>query len=349
VDTHDLLGPRDSEAGVILDGALEDCSTIVEQHGLDDHVALLIAANPGIGAVLVDRTGHVRLVEPEGDAGDGMTLAPGVYASIQCAIDAAEDGDAIYVVAGTYREQLTIRGKQLDLLGATADDGALLVTLEAPDVADLDVDPVEDAGELTAQCAVIRVRNHADVTMRHLIVDGRNQGSVLKSSDSHLEFASISTTDSDTVIEDVQTRGFDQKDAVRLVDGCGHVKANFTTIQAAINAAAGGDEIIICPSVYREDLYIRQRITMRCAGPAVESERPDSEAVIVGEVVIAATALAVVVDGVVIEGRLETESTAGATASVTLRNSRIDAPRSRTVQALPTNASVSFEGVSRRC
>ncbi len=57
---------------------------------------------------------------------------------------------------------------QLDLLGATGDDGSLLVILESPDVAKLDAEPVEDAGELTAQCAVVtraepRVRDNAPI------------------------------------------------------------------------------------------------------------------------------------------------------------------------------------------
>src|ERR1700742_809161 len=150
-----LTGPTPGAApdGLRLSTPREECTTIVAEHDLDGHVAALIAANPGIGAVLLDEAGHVKLFAPS----DGhFTFAPGVYGSIQAAIDAAEDGDAIYIVAGTYREQLTIRGKHLDLLGATDDDGSLLVTLESPDITKLDVDSVDDRGELRAQCAVVR-------------------------------------------------------------------------------------------------------------------------------------------------------------------------------------------------
>ncbi len=307
---------------VDLGSIVEDDTTLVEQHSLDDHVALLIAANSGVGAVLIDRTGHVKLSGPGGADDHGFALAPGVYASIQSAIDAAEDGDAVYIVAGTYREQLTIRSKQLDLLGATGDDGSLLVTLESPDVTKLDVEPVEDAGELTAQCAVVRVQNHAHVTMRHLVIDGRNQGSALGRSDPNLGFASISTANSDTVVEHVETRGFDQTEAVRLLDNSGHLKATFMTIQAAMNSAADGDEIVIAAGVYREDLYINQRVTLSRVNPT--SKQPGTDALIVGKVVVAAIAADVVVDGVAIKGSLGMESDAGVTATIKFCNSRID-------------------------
>ncbi len=316
-----LTGPAPETAhdGLIMSAPREDCTTIVAEHDLDGHVATLIAANPGIGAVLLDEAGHVKLFAP---CDSHFTFAPGVYGSIQAAIDAAEDGDAIYIVAGTYREQLTIRGKHLDLLGATDDDGSLLVTLESPDMIKLDVDSVDDQGELGAQCAVVRVRNHANVTMRHLLIDGRNQGSRPGRSGGRIRFASVATSDSDTVVEHVETRGFELREAVQLVDRSGHLKATFSTIQAAISMAASGEEIIIAPGVYREDLYINERVTLSRTNPT--SKRPCTDAVIVGRVVVAALAGEVMLDGVAIKGSLEMESDGGVTAIVTLCNSRID-------------------------
>lgn len=308
-------------------GALEDTTTttVVEQSDLDDHVAALISTNPGIGAVLIDRSGHVKLFASNGGAGNhSLTLVPGVYSSIQAAIDAASDGDAIYIVAGTYREQLTIRGKQLDVMGATADDGTCLVTLESPDVANLDVDPVDANGELVAQCAVIRVRSDARVTMRHLIIDGRHQGWVFRRSDPHLDFASISTVNGDTIVEHIETRGFDLSEAVRLLDDCGRLKGTYTTIQAAINVAAPGDEVVIAAGLYGEDLYIRGRITLSHGNAGASLDRPGVKALVVGRVTVAATAGDVIIDGVSIEGELEMESVTGATACITLRNSRIE-------------------------
>src|SRR5580698_257251 len=185
------------------------------QRELDDHIAAIFATRPGIGAVVIDHAGHVKLIDSrDGHGNPGFTLEPGVFASIQAAIDAATDGDAIYIAAGTYREQLTIRGKQLDLLGAIGDDGSCLVTLEAPDLQDLEVDATDAAGQLKAQCAVVRVKNEAHVTMRHLVIDGRHQGWVSNHARTPLEFASVSTDASDTIIEYVETRGFERSEAV---------------------------------------------------------------------------------------------------------------------------------------
>ncbi len=191
-----------------------DQSSADAQRDLDDHIAALFATHTGIGAVLIDRVGHVKLLESDPSSGNrGFSCEPGVYASIQSAIDAATDGDAIYIAAGTYREQLTIRGKQLDLLGAIGDDGSSLVTLECPDVANLDVDPIDNKGELAGKCAVVRVKSDAQVTMRHLIIDGRHQDWACSNSSSHLDFASISTMGADTIVEYVETRGFETGEA----------------------------------------------------------------------------------------------------------------------------------------
>ena len=306
---------------------IERHSLAVSQRDLDDHIAALVSTHPGIGAVVIDRAGHVRLyTSPAATPGDpGFTLVPGVYSSIQAAIDAASDGDVVYVAAGTYREQLTIRGKQVDLLGATGEDGAPLVTLEAPDTSDLDIDPVESRqGKLIARCALVRVRNDAHATVRNLVIDGRHQGWVLRRTGAEIEFKSVTTDNADTIIDHVETRNFDSTEAVRLLDSSGHLRTTYPTIQEAINAAVEDDEIVIAAGMYAEDLYIDQQITLTRSNVDRVSERVGVKALIIGRVVVAPSAINVTLDGIAIEGHLDLECIVGATASLTLRNSRIE-------------------------
>ncbi len=57
-----------------------------------------------------DRVGHVKLLESCASSGNhGFATELGVYASIQSAIDAATDGDAVFIGAGAHCKQLTIR------------------------------------------------------------------------------------------------------------------------------------------------------------------------------------------------------------------------------------------------
>src|SRR5262245_38671388 len=48
-------------------------------------------------------------------ASAGVVDAPGVYGSVQAAIDAAADGDVVVVAPGNYAETLVIHGKGLIL------------------------------------------------------------------------------------------------------------------------------------------------------------------------------------------------------------------------------------------
>jgi hypothetical protein len=73
--------------------------------------------------------------------------------------------------------------------------------------------------------------------------------------------------------------------AVRVVDldgqasetDCGAADAAFTTIQAAVNAAAAGDTIFVCPGIYNEQVVIpssRSKLTIRGSGAGVTVLRP---------------------------------------------------------------------------
>ena len=71
---------------------------------------------------------------------DGFHVLAGM--SIQAAINAAHDGDTIFIAAGTFREQLTIDGKAVTLQGA----GAGQTIIESPDAASL----VSNASDLNS-------------------------------------------------------------------------------------------------------------------------------------------------------------------------------------------------------
>jgi archaellum component FlaF (FlaF/FlaG flagellin family) len=92
----------------------------------------------------------------------------------------------------------------------------------------------------------------------------------------------------------------------------------------AINAAVEGDEVVIAAGMYAEDLYIDQPITLTRANVERVSERVGVKALIIGRVVVAASAINVTLDGIAIEGNLDLDCIVGATASLTLRNSCIE-------------------------
>lgn len=89
------------------------------------------------------------------------------FTSIQAAVDAAADGEQITIRPGKYVEQVTIIGKNLTLVGR---QGAVIQAPEAmADTLSL-VTPPEDPQEGRPIILVAE----AEVTLRDLVVDGRN-------------------------------------------------------------------------------------------------------------------------------------------------------------------------------
>ncbi|MCH7700181.1 MAG: hypothetical protein IID37_00710 [Planctomycetes bacterium] len=81
--------------------------------GLGLHGIIPDHADPGVGAE--DNPFIINLVSCQGDGGI-HNLTRGVdYVSIQCALDAAEDGDEIEVDPGTYFENIDFLGKDITL------------------------------------------------------------------------------------------------------------------------------------------------------------------------------------------------------------------------------------------
>ena len=98
----------------------------------------------------------------------------GDFQTIQAAINAATNGDTIEIAAGTYREQVTVTGKDITLHGA----GSGQTIIEAPDAASLVANAIDTNSGRPNKFAVITVTENADVTIEGLTVDGRDQGAV---------------------------------------------------------------------------------------------------------------------------------------------------------------------------
>jgi hypothetical protein len=87
-------------------------------------------------------------------------VVPAQYRTIQAAVDAAQPGDEVRILSGSYREQITI-GKDLRLTGLAPG----LTTIRAPET----LQPGEDGGR-----SIIEIRNGASVAISRLDVSGPN-------------------------------------------------------------------------------------------------------------------------------------------------------------------------------
>ena len=98
-----------------------------------------------------------------------LLVGNGGYATIQAAVDAAVNGDTILIAAGTYREQVTVDGKDPTVHGAG--DGAGGTIIESPDAAALVANATDANSGRPNKFAVITVNGDANVTIEGLAVE----------------------------------------------------------------------------------------------------------------------------------------------------------------------------------
>ncbi|HYG47042.1 MAG TPA: M10 family metallopeptidase C-terminal domain-containing protein [Allosphingosinicella sp.] len=109
------------------------------------------------------------------DSGPGpnvLLVGSGGFATIQAAVDAAQDGDTILVAAGTYVEQVVVDG--IDDLTIRAVDGAQ-VTIKAP--ADL-VETARSSSDREIH-AVLTAKDSLNLTLQNIDIDGDGRGNTV--------------------------------------------------------------------------------------------------------------------------------------------------------------------------
>ena len=154
------------------------------------------------------------------------------YSTIQAAVDAAANGATIEVGAGTYREQVTVSGKNLTIHGA----GTGQTIIEAPDAASLLVSATDVNSSRPTKYAVITATNNADVTISGVAVNGRDQGSI-PSPPTNYDFLGIYVLNSDADIDGVAVTG------TRELDGSdvSGIQRNHSILVTSHDAAHGGN------------------------------------------------------------------------------------------------------------
>ncbi len=127
--------------------------------------------------------------------------------SIQAAINAASDGDTIFIAAGTFREQVSVVGKDLTITGAGNGVGGTVI--ESPDAASLVANATDSNATRPTKYAVVTVTADSNVTITGVKVDGRDQAGI-PSPPTNYDFLGIYVLNSDAHIDGVAVTGTDE-------------------------------------------------------------------------------------------------------------------------------------------
>ena len=142
-----------------------------------------------------------------------LLVGNGGYASIQAAVDAAQNGDSILVAAGIYHEQVLVNGKTLTLTG---EPGAII---EAPPT--LVSSFTVSTSSTPNKFALIGVENGANVTIDNLTIDGQGSGSQANGGD----FAGVYFWNASGKVLDSSVTGIRNGGSAGTLDGVQHGNA----------------------------------------------------------------------------------------------------------------------------
>jgi hypothetical protein len=160
----------------------------------------------------------------------------GDFQTIQAAINAATNGDTIEIAAGTYREQVTVNGKDITLHGA----GSGQTIIEAPDANLLVSNASDPNATRPTKYAVVTIKGDADVTIEGVTVDGRDQASI-PNPPTNYDFMAIYVLNSDAHIDGVAVTRTAELLSPDPNDVSG-VQRNHSILATGHDAAHGGSD-----------------------------------------------------------------------------------------------------------
>lgn len=290
----------------------------------------VLESHDGVGAVITDAQGRLRMCNRELTSGGIIAPVTGIHATIQAAIDEAQPGDTLYVGAGVYRERLALSGKALSLVGATDARGDPLVRLLPPDWAQLAA--VSDP----RLPVIIELSNHPAARQREqALQDGPPRASAPPppaAAAAPVESAPAPAPAPEDELADHRVLELlDSPESlalpVRHFGKDGRRKGAYAAIQPAIDAAAEGDRIELSAGSFAGDLTITRSISLlgANAGRPGHSSQRGLESVVLGHVTVRSGPAEVVIDGLRIRGAVSSRVAQGPRSHLALRCCVIDA------------------------
>ena len=229
---------------------------------------------------------------------------PGDYSTIQAAIDAAADGDTIIVAAGTYTENITLKDGVI-LVGAGDDvciiDGngnGSVITYNSGDTAQIKNFTITNGDASTGggiyvdnesrllvyYCTITQnaATNGGGIFNTNTSIVNLNNCTVTYNRASHggavyngyhayttYQYSTVSSNSPTQIVGFSEAHDYGDNifgDPIWYVDDDG--PANFTSIQAAIDASADGDTIIVMPGTYVENINMNGKaVTLSGTSP----------------------------------------------------------------------------------